>query len=62
MAKLSTAEKILAATLTSMTVDDFNAEAEKWIAGAKDARWKRPYTEVTYQPTGSAELLPCQRL
>jgi phosphoglycolate phosphatase-like HAD superfamily hydrolase len=43
-------EKILAATLTGMTVDTFNSEAEKWIAMAKDGRWKRPYTELTYQP------------
>ena len=33
-----------------MTVDDFSAEVEKWIATAKDGRWKRPYTELTYQP------------
>ena len=52
MAKLTTPdlEKILAATLTGMTVDDFETEAEKWIAAAKDGRWKRPYTELTYQP------------
>jgi len=52
MAKLSMPdlEKILAATLTGMTVDDFRAEVEKWIATAKDGRWKRPYTELTYQP------------
>lgn len=43
-------EKILAATLTGMTVDAFNAEASKWIASAKDPRWKRPYTDLTYQP------------
>jgi phosphoserine phosphatase len=52
MARLSQDElmKILAATLTGMSVDDFNAEAKKWIAEAKDPRWKRPYTELTYQP------------
>ena len=52
MAKLSQDDlmKILAATLTGMSVDDFNAEAKKWIAEAKDPRWKRPYTELTYQP------------
>ena len=33
-----------------MTVDVFSAEAEKWIATATDPRWKRPYTELTYQP------------
>ena len=43
-------EKILAATLTGMTVVEFNAETSKWIASAKDPRWKRPYTELTYQP------------
>src|SRR6476660_4185851 len=42
--------KILAATLTGMSVDDFNAEAKKWIAEAKDPRWKKPYTELTYLP------------
>jgi phosphoglycolate phosphatase-like HAD superfamily hydrolase len=43
-------EVIAAATLTGMSVDDFNAEVKKWMAIAKDARWKRPYTELTYQP------------
>jgi phosphoserine phosphatase len=52
MAKLSMQdlEKILAATLTGMSVDEFNAEAKKWLATAKDPRWKRPYTELTYLP------------
>jgi hypothetical protein len=43
-------EKIAAATLTGMPVEEFNAEVKKWLAEAKDARWKRPYTELTYQP------------
>jgi phosphoglycolate phosphatase-like HAD superfamily hydrolase len=43
-------EKILAATLTGMTVTEFNAEAKKWIETAKHARWDRLYTELTYQP------------
>jgi len=52
MAKLSMKdlEKILAATLTGMTVDEFNAEVKKWLETAKDPRWKRPYTELVYQP------------
>jgi phosphoglycolate phosphatase-like HAD superfamily hydrolase len=52
MAKLTTPdlEKIAAATLTGMTVDTFEAEAKKWTEEAKDGRWKRPYTELTYQP------------
>jgi len=43
-------EKILAATLTGMSVEDFKAEAKKWLDTAKDPRWKRPYTELTYLP------------
>src|SRR5438552_6429247 len=42
--------KILAATLTGMSVDEFSAEVKQWLAEAKDPRWKRPYTELTYQP------------
>jgi hypothetical protein len=43
-------EKILAATLTGMSVDEFNAEVKKWLAAARDPRWKRPFTELTYLP------------
>ena len=43
-------EKLLAATLTGMTVDEFQAEVEKWISSAKDPRWVKPYTALTYQP------------
>jgi phosphoserine phosphatase len=43
-------EKILVATLTGMSVDEFNAEAKRWLETAKDPRWKRPYTELTYLP------------
>jgi phosphoglycolate phosphatase-like HAD superfamily hydrolase len=43
-------EKILAATLTGMTIETFTAEVKKWLATAKDPRWKRPYTELTYVP------------
>ncbi len=52
MAKLTMKdlEKIAAATLTGMSVEDFRADVKKWLAKAKDPRWKRPYTELTYQP------------
>ena len=43
-------EKIAIATLTGMDVDQFSREAEAWIGEARDHRWKRPYTELTYQP------------
>jgi phosphoglycolate phosphatase-like HAD superfamily hydrolase len=43
-------EKILVATLTGMSVDTFTGEVKKWLAEAKDPRWKRPYTELTYLP------------
>jgi len=48
--KLPDLEKIIAATFTGMSVEAFSAEVSKWIATANDARWKRPYTELTYQP------------
>jgi len=52
IAKLSMDDlfKILAATLTGMSVEDFRAEAKKWLDTARDPRWKRPYTELTYLP------------
>ncbi len=43
-------EKIIVATLSGMTTDEFDAEVKKWLTTAKDPRWKRPYTELTYQP------------
>jgi phosphoglycolate phosphatase-like HAD superfamily hydrolase len=43
-------EKLAAATLTGMTVDTFAKEAKAWTESAKDKRWQRPYTELTYQP------------
>ncbi len=43
-------EKILAATLTGMPVDEFEVEVKKWLAQAKHPRWDRPYTELTYLP------------
>ena len=62
MAKLSMKdlEKILAATLTGMTVEEFNAEVKKWLATAKHPRWKRPYTELTYQPMLEVLQLPAR--
>jgi phosphoglycolate phosphatase-like HAD superfamily hydrolase len=43
-------EEILVATLTGMPVEEFDAEAKKWIETARHPRWKRPYTELVYQP------------
>ncbi|MGH6936210.1 MAG: HAD family hydrolase, partial [Methylocella sp.] len=50
--KLSTKDllRILAATLSGLTVDEFKAEVANWIATAKHPRWDRLYTELTYQP------------
>jgi hypothetical protein len=52
IAKLSVKdlETIAAATLSGMTVDEFQSEAAKWIVTAKHPRWDRLYTELTYQP------------
>lgn len=52
IAKLSLPEleEILMATLSGMSVEAFEAEAQKWITTAKHPRWNRLYTELTYQP------------
>ncbi len=43
-------EKILAATLTGMSVEEFQDQVKQWLAVARDPRWKKPYTELTYLP------------
>jgi haloacid dehalogenase-like hydrolase len=43
-------EKILAATLTGMSVEQFGTEVKGWLATAKHPRFNRPYTELVYQP------------
>ena len=52
IAKLTTDDllKILGATLTGMSVDEFEAETKNWLETARDPRWKRPYTDLTYVP------------
>jgi phosphoglycolate phosphatase-like HAD superfamily hydrolase len=52
IAKLSTSDlyKVLGATLTGMSVDQFAAEVKKWLAAARDPRWKQPYTALVYLP------------
>jgi phosphoglycolate phosphatase-like HAD superfamily hydrolase len=52
IAKLSMDDlfKILDATLTGISVDEFNAEVKKWLETARNPRWKRPYTDLTYLP------------
>jgi len=52
MAKFTTEdlEKIVGATHTGMTVEAFQAIVKDWIAKARQPRFKRPYTELVYQP------------
>jgi hypothetical protein len=52
ISKLTTKDigKILLTTHTGMSVETFQASAKEWLSTAKDARWKRPYTELIYQP------------
>lgn len=42
--------KILAATLTGMTVEEFGAQVRPWIETAKHPRFERRYTELIYLP------------
>jgi phosphoglycolate phosphatase-like HAD superfamily hydrolase len=52
MAKLTMPdlEKLAVATLTGMPVETFQADVRKWLAEAKDPRWKKRFTELTYAP------------
>jgi phosphoglycolate phosphatase-like HAD superfamily hydrolase len=52
IAKLSAQdlEKIAAATLTGITVEQFGAEVRTWLERARHPRWNRPYTDLVYQP------------
>lgn len=43
-------EEILAATLSGMTVEEFSVEVKKWLATTRHPRYKRPYTDLVYQP------------
>jgi uncharacterized protein len=52
MAKLTFDDlfKVAVAVQSGMTPEAFSAEVNQWLATAKDPRWKRPYTDLVYQP------------
>src|SRR5262249_55537443 len=43
-------EEILAATLSGMSVADFQTDVNAWLKSARHPRYRRPYTELVYQP------------
>ena len=42
--------QLIAVTHAGMTSEEFAKIVSDWIATARDHRWKRPYTELVYQP------------
>jgi hypothetical protein len=42
--------ELVAVTHAGMTTDEFAKIVSDWLATARDRRWKRPYTELVYQP------------
>ena len=42
--------QMLAATHVGMTTDEFAQTVKQWIATARDPRFRRPYTDLVYQP------------
>jgi hypothetical protein len=42
--------EVLAVSHSGMTTDEFKATIDDWLTTAKHSRFKRPYTEVVYQP------------
>jgi phosphoglycolate phosphatase-like HAD superfamily hydrolase len=45
-----TAVELIAATHTGMTVAEFHATVLDWLKTARHPRFKRPYTDLVYQP------------
>lgn len=43
-------EKIIAATHANITVEEFNERVEEWFKKAEHPRFKKPFTELIYQP------------
>ncbi len=43
-------ERVMATSHSGITVEEFQATVKEWLATAKHPRFKRPYTELTYQP------------
>jgi phosphoglycolate phosphatase-like HAD superfamily hydrolase len=41
---------VVGATLTGMDVEAYRDQVAAWIKDARDRRWKRPYTDLVYQP------------
>ena len=52
IAKLSMGQllSVVGATLTGMDVETYRDEVAAWIKDARDPRWKRPFTDLVYQP------------
>jgi phosphoglycolate phosphatase-like HAD superfamily hydrolase len=48
--KLEELMEIVVATHTGVTTDEFDKVVKEWIAKAKHPRWRRPYTDLVYQP------------
>jgi phosphoserine phosphatase len=43
-------ETLVAASHAGMSTDDFSGIVSAWLTKASHPRWKRPYTELVYQP------------
>jgi hypothetical protein len=52
MAKLTMREvfEIVLGVQSGMTVEAFQDDVRNWLTSARHPRWKRPYTELVYQP------------
>jgi phosphoglycolate phosphatase-like HAD superfamily hydrolase len=43
-------DNIVESALSGMSIEQFNAEVANWLATTRHPRFKRPYTELAYQP------------
>ena len=51
--------EIMAATHAAMTTEEFRQAVLEWLATARHPRFKRPYTDLVYQPMLGAARLTC---
>ena len=43
-------ETLAATALAGMPMNSFHADVRRWLDTARHPRWRRPYTDLTYQP------------
>jgi hypothetical protein len=51
---------VLVLTHTDMTIEEFSDSVEKWFDSSQHPRFKRPFSQVTYQPMQEVLIHPME--